>query len=180
MKRIVFLDRDGVINKNPVYLDYIRKPSQFKFLPGAEKAIRLLTEAGFDIYVVSNQSGVEKGLFTRQDLKAINDKMIKAVEASGGRILKSYYCTHLTVQNCSCKKPKTAFIKKAIGKRRVDRKNSYFIGDTERDIIAGKRAGLRAIAVLSGYTKKKDIRGWKAKPDFIAKNLLKAVKEIIV
>lgn len=177
---MLFLDRDGVINKNPVYRDYIKKPSEFYFLPGAGKAISMLNDAGFDIVVISNQAGVAKGLFSREDLKRIDQKMLEGLKAQGARIRKSYYCIHHPDADCQCRKPKTGLIKKAIGKRKLDRKNSYFIGDTERDIATGKKFGLKTVAVLSGYNSRKDIRTWEVKPDFIAKGLLAAVEEVIL
>lgn len=179
-KKMIFLDRDGVINRNPVYLDYIKKPSEFYFLPGACRAVKMLTDCGFDIVVVSNQGGVAKGLFSKEDLKKIDKKMMRGILASGGRIRKSYYCTHHSAANCKCKKPRTGLVKKAIGKRRLNRKNSYFIGDTERDIATGKKTGIKTIAVLSGYNSKKDIKAWKQKPDFIARDLLAAVEKVVV
>ena len=99
-KGIVFLDRDGVINKNPTYRDYVKKPSEFKFLPGARRAVRMLNEAGFDIVVISNQAGVAKRLFSRKDLKEIDEKMLKGIKASGGRLKKICYCIHHPDANC--------------------------------------------------------------------------------
>lgn len=179
-KKIIFLDRDGVINKNPVYLDYIKKPSEFRFLPNARKAIKLLTKAGFDVVIVSNQTGVGKGLFTRKDLRDINNKMIKGVERSGGKIKKAYYCTHHPDSGCCCRKPKTGMFKKAVGKTRINHKASFYIGDTERDTKAGRRFKLKTIAVLTGYNDRRDIRKWEVKPHFIAKDLLEAVKRVVL
>jgi D-glycero-D-manno-heptose 1,7-bisphosphate phosphatase len=178
LKRIVFLDRDGVININPRYLDYIKKPSEFKFLVGAKKGIRMLNDAGFQVFVISNQSGVSKGLFSKKDLNDIDKKMIKGLRPSGGRIKKSFYCIHPTEANCDCKKPKTGMLKKATKGKRIDFKNSFFIGDTERDIIAGKSFGVKTIAVLSGYYNRRQMKLWEAQPDFITKDLLSAAKLI--
>ena len=177
---MICLDRDGVVNKNPVRYDYVKKPSEFHFLPGTLRAVRMLTDAGFDIVVTSNQAGVARKLFSREDLKRIDNKMMRGIKAAGGRIRKSYYCTHLPDANCRCRKPQTGLVKKAAGTRKIDRKNSYFVGDTERDVATGRRSGLKAIAVLSGYNSRKDIKTWKVKPDFIAKDLLSAVKEVIL
>jgi len=179
MKRLICLDRDGVINKNPRRFDYIKKPYQFRFVPGARKAIRELTTAGFDIVIISNQAGIAKGIFTKDDLRRIDEKMYKAIEASGGKIRKSFYCIHHPEANCHCRKPKDGHIRKAAGRSAIDKKNSYFIGDTERDSGAGKKFGLRTIAVLSGYCGRNDIRQWKVQPDFIATDLLAAAKVIL-
>ena len=177
---MIFLDRDGVINYNPVYLDYIKKPSEFKFLPGACRAIKMLKDASFEVVVISNQSGTAKGLFTKKDLKAIDKKMFAGLKAKCTGLDGTYYCTHSSESGCACKKPRTGLIRKAVGKARIDHENSFFLGDTQRDMLAGKRYNLKTILLLSGYSKRKDIKSWKIKPDFIAKNLLCAVKEIIL
>ena len=179
-KRMIFLDRDGVINENPVYLDYIKTPAEFKFLKGVKKAIKMLNKAGFEVVVISNQSGIAKGLFTKGDLKAIDEKMFKGLKETGAVIKKTYYCTHLAEENCGCKKPDTGMLKKAVGKSRIDKKNSFFIGDTQRDAHAGNSYGVITIAVLSGYAGRGDIKKWKIKPDYIAKDLISAVEGIIL
>jgi len=179
VKKIVFLDRDGVINRNPKYLDYIKKPSEFRFLPGAEKGIRMLNDAGFEIFVISNQSGVSKGLFSAKDLKDIDRKMVRGLKKRGAKIRKSYYCIHPAEANCECKKPKTGMLKKAAKNIRPDRKNSFFVGDTERDIIAGRDFGVKTIAVCSGYYNRKQMKKWKTRPDFIKEDLLSAAGLIL-
>ncbi len=180
MKKYIFLDRDGVINENPPYGDYITKAADFKFLPHVTKAIKLLTRAGFASAIISNQSGIGKGLFTKTDLIKIDAKMLKGIKSKGGALSGTYYCIHPTEVNCDCKKPKTGLLKKAVGKNRVDFKQSFFIGDTERDAVAGNTFGLKTIAVLSGYAGKKDIKKWKIKPDYIANDLYDAVKNIVL
>ncbi|MFH1867654.1 MAG: HAD family hydrolase [Candidatus Omnitrophota bacterium] len=179
-KRMIFLDRDGVINKNPIRYDYIKKAAEFKLLPGVTEAVKMLTEAGFDIVVTSNQAGVAKGLFSRDDLKGITEKMIKGIEAKGGKIRKAFYCLHHPDAGCACRKPKAGLIKKAVGKSRIDKKNSFFIGDTERDVAAGKSYGVRTIAVLSGYYNRKDMKLWQTQPDYTCRDLLCAVKDVIL
>ncbi len=180
MKKYIFLDRDGVINKNPPYGDYIRRAADFKFLPHVTKAIKLLTEAGFTSVIISNQSGIGKGLFTKTDLIKIDAKMLKGVKTKGGSLSGTYYCIHPTTVNCDCKKPKTGLLKKAVGKNKVDFRKSFFIGDTERDTVAGTTFGVKTIAVLSGYAKRKDIKKWKIQPDYIADDLYSAVKDIVL
>ena len=179
-KRIIFLDRDGVINYNPAYKDYVKSPSEFKFIPGSRKAIRMLNEAGFDVIIISNQTGVGKGLYTRDNLKRTTEKMIKGLKAQKAELRKICYCIHHPDSGCACRKPKTGMFKKAVGKKKFDHKGSYFIGDTERDTMAGRSFGLKTIAVLSGYNKRRDIKRWKTKPDIIKRNLLGAVKDIIL
>ncbi len=179
-RRIVFLDRDGVINKNPVYRGYIKNRSEFKFMPGSRMAIRMLNEAEFRVIIISNQTGVGKGLYSKEDLKNITEKMLKGLQRSKAKLDKICYCIHHPDAGCLCRKPKTGMFKKAVGKVKFDHKNSFFVGDTERDTLAGHSFGVKAIAVLSGYNKRKDIKKWEVQPDFIAKDLLAAVKRIIL
>jgi D-glycero-D-manno-heptose 1,7-bisphosphate phosphatase len=180
MRKIVFLDRDGVVNVNPVYRDYVKSPSEFKFLPGSRKAIKLLNQAGFKVIIISNQTGVGKGLYSKEDLKRVTDKMLKGLKASNAWLDKICYCIHHPDSNCGCRKPKTGMFKKAVGMSKFDRKNSYFVGDTERDTLAGHAFGVKTIAVLSGYNSRKDIKKWKVQPDFVVKDLLEAVEGVIL
>ncbi len=175
-RRIAFLDRDGVINKNPIYLDYVKGPSEFKFLPGSRKAIRMLNEAGFKVIIISNQTGVGKGLYSKEDLKNTTEKMLKGLARSNARLDKICYCIHHPDAGCACRKPKTGMFKRGVGKAPFNRKDSFFVGDTQRDTLAGKAFGVKAVAVLSGYNKRKDIKKWKVQPDFIAKDLLDFTK----
>ncbi len=179
-RKMVFLDRDGVINKNPLRSDYIKKPSEFEFLPNSRKAVKMLNNAGFDIAVISNQAGIGKGLFSKNELKKIDERMLKGIKVSKGKINGTYYCIHRPDANCNCRKPKTGLIKKAVGKNKIDFKNSFFVGDTERDVVAGSSSGLKTITVLSGYNKNKDIKRWKKQPDYVAKDLYDAVKKIVL
>jgi D-glycero-D-manno-heptose 1,7-bisphosphate phosphatase len=179
MKRIVFLDRDGVINVNPVYRDYIKKPAEFRFIPGSKKAIRLLNKAGFKVIIISNQTGVGKGLYSKDDLKRVTDKMLKGLKLSNARLDKICYCIHHPDSDCNCRKPKTGMFERAVGKGKIDRHNSYFVGDTERDTLAGHAFKVKTIAVLSGYNNRRAIKKWKIQPDFIAKDLFGAVEVVM-
>ena len=105
--KVVFLDRDGVINKFPGLGDYVTKVKNFHFLPGSLKAIRLLTEKGYSIFVVSNQAGVTRGIYSQKKLDQINTYMLKHVNRVGGKIRKTFYCIHTPNQNCDCRKPKS-------------------------------------------------------------------------
>ena len=90
--KAIFLDRDGVINKDPGFGDYIKSWKEFRFLPGALEAIMLLTECGYEIFVFSNQAGVAKGLFSEEALNVINQNMLKEIEKKGGNLcIANYY-----------------------------------------------------------------------------------------
>ena len=179
--KIIFLDRDGVINKFPGYGDYVTQVQRFQFLPGSLKALQILTESGFTIFVISNQAGVSKGVYSQDKLTRINRYMLKRVRKARARIKKVFYCIHSQEYNCECRKPKIGSVKRAlrlVNKKLSAAKDAFFIGDAEGDIEAGKKAGCRTIAVLSGRSTRREINHWKIKPDCIVKNLLEAVNII--
>ena len=177
--KAIFLDRDGVINRDPGFGDYIKSWKEFEFFPGAIDAIRLLNKNGYEIFVISNQAGVSKGLFTEKDLDDITRNMLKEIEAKGGRIRSVNYCVHLPDADCDCRKPKTGMIQKATKGLDIDFKNAYFIGDSRLDIGAGRNAGCKTILLLTGKEDPGDIRNWEIKPDFIKKDLMEAVEWVL-
>jgi D-glycero-D-manno-heptose 1,7-bisphosphate phosphatase len=180
--KIVFLDRDGVINKFPGNGNYVTKVKDFHFIPGSVQAIRLLTKAGYTIFVISNQAGVAKGVYSKDKLNRITRKMMKGVTKVGGKIKKVYYCTHLSGEGCGCRKPGIGSIRKALDSLNQTihtAKKGYFVGDTESDMAAGHNAGCKTIFVLSGRENEEYMRKWKVRPDYIANNLLAAVKIIL-
>ena len=179
MQKVVFIDRDGVINVEPGEELYVMKWEKFKFLPGSLEALKKLAGAGYKIFVVSNQAGVSRGLFTMDELEDITKKMLSQVNKAGARIDGVFYCPHKTEDNCDCRKPKTGLFEKAIKGVAYDPKDTFFIGDTERDVIAGKKAGYKTVLVLTGKAKAQDVRDWQAKPDFTKKDLLEAATWII-
>ena len=179
--KIVFLDRDGVINRFPGNGNYVTKLKDFHFLPGSLDAIRILTEMDFTIFVISNQAGVARGFYTKEKLKAINKYMLKEVRKAGGKIKKVYYCTHSSDAGCDCRKPNIGNLRKALSSvNRTIRysQTKFFVGDTKSDILTGHRAGCNTILVLSGRASRRNVRWWGVKPDFIVKDLFEATKII--
>ena len=177
--RAVFLDRDGVINKYPGDRLYVTSLKKFSFLPHAKKAIALLSEAGFEIFVASNQAGVGKGTYTQKTLERITAKMLGDIEQAGGKITKVYYCTHRKEAGCNCRKPKPGLLKKAGREFKVDLKKAYFVGDTIRDVLTAHAAGAKSILIFSGKEKMSNQKNWQAKPDFVFKDLFAAAKFLI-
>lgn len=145
MEKFVFLDRDGVINKNRN--DYVKTWDEFEFLPDAKKGIKLLNDNGFKIIIITNQSVVGRGIITEKTLKDIHEKMLKELEDFGCRIEKIYCCPHAPWDNCDCRKPKPGMLLKAVKDFNIDLKKTYFIGDNGTDEEAGKRAGCRTYLV---------------------------------
>ncbi|MBP9853939.1 MAG: HAD-IIIA family hydrolase [Candidatus Omnitrophica bacterium] len=180
--KIAFLDRDGVINKFPGNGKYVTKVKNFQFLPGSLEAIRMLTENGYTIFVVSNQAGVGKGIFTQRKLDQITEKMLREVQKKGGVIRQVYYSTARSDSDCEDRKPNIGSIRKAIkllGKDMQIAHNAYFVGDTVTDMATGRNAGCKTIFVLSGRSDTGRLREKKIKPDFVAKNLLGAAQIMI-
>ncbi len=180
--KVIFLDRDGVINEFPGHGFYVTKVKDFHFIPGSLEAIRTLTESGHKIFVISNQAGVGKGVYSHDKLKRIDAKMTKGVEKAGGKIRKSFYCTHRSDAGCDCRKPGIGLLRKALkslNKTITHAQKAFFIGDTEGDIKTGHNAGCKTIFVLSGHSDRHYMRRWKVKPDYVAQDL-KAAVEIIL
>lgn len=154
--KVIFLDRDGVINRYPGDRQYVTSLKKFRFLPGVKKAIALLHNSGFRIFIASNQAGVGRGIYSQKTLDVITAKMIFDIEAEGGKITKVLYCTHSKDAGCSCRKPKPGMLKRASREFKFSLKSAYFIGDTTRDIATAKNAGCKPILVLSGKEKNRD------------------------
>jgi len=174
--KAVFLDRDGVINKYPGDKLYVTSLRKFKFLPKVKEAISLLNQKGYKVFIASNQAGVGRGVYSQRTLDAITAKMLSDIKESGGRIEKVYYCTHRKEDCCSCRKPKPGLLKNAAKEYKFTLKESFFAGDTIRDVVTAHSAGCKSILVLSGKEKLSNKKKWEDKPDFIFKNLLEAAK----
>ncbi len=176
---LVFLDRDGVINRFPGKGLYVTRVDDFHFLPGALEAIQRLTKAGAEIHVVSNQGCVSRGLISGSELDRMTDEMLAQIQSYGGRIQQVHYCRHQTSDACECKKPKIKLFQNAIGDRAIDLNTVCFVGDSLEDIQAGKNLGCKALLVLSGRTVREDLTQWPVQPDTIQNNLMDAVTWIL-
>ncbi|OGC78390.1 MAG: hypothetical protein A2145_01690 [candidate division Zixibacteria bacterium RBG_16_40_9] len=183
--KAVFLDRDGtIIQEN----GYISKINQVEFIPGSVKAIQILKSLGYKIVVITNQSGVAQGFFSEKSLKKVNNYLLKKLRQQKASVDGIYYCPHhprVGLKNykkdCDCRKPKTGLLKLAVKEKKLKLNDSVVIGDKISDVELGKNAKIKSILVLTGYGKKesKKIGSFsKSKPDFIAKNLLEAVRYI--
>lgn len=191
MNRAVFLDRDGVINRIVYHsdmgvLDTPFHPSQFKLLPGVEKALRKINRLGFKTIIVSNQPGVAKKHMSLKNFYRIDSKMRKELAEKKVFFDAVYYCLHHPQGGdkrfkkiCSCRKPKSGLILKAAKEQKINLENSYMIGDSLTDIQAGEKAGCTTFLLgnhkcdLCKFMEEKNV-----KPDFIVKDLYQAVKFI--
>lgn len=145
--RVVFLDRDGVINESPPEGSWVFTWEEFRFLPDALAALRRLREEGFTVAVVTNQSCVGRGLATREAIDDINARMVRLVEAAGGHIAGVYVCPHPRVADCACRKPKPGLIDQAARELGLRPERAFLVGDAERDIEAGLARGCTTILV---------------------------------
>jgi len=148
----LFLDRDGVINRK---LDgrYVHSFSEFEFIKGFFSAIRSLSKIFNRVVIVTNQQCVGKGLMSEKELYSIHQKMLKEIVKNGGKIEKIYYCPHLVEQQCTCRKPKTGMLQNVINDYPdIVIENSYLVGDSDTDIIAGNHFGLKTVKVDNKYT----------------------------
>ncbi len=175
----IFLDRDGVINRFPGVGNYVLSWEDFQFLPKAVEAIVLLNKNGFAPIVISNQGCVAHGLISSKDLWALTDRMNREIEKAGGKIAQVYYCEHRGSDHCECKKPKAGLLRKALECYPTDVKATYFIGDTEMDVEAGKNIGCQTVLVLCGRAVAADVKNFKIQPDKVEKDLWSAVQWLL-
>ena len=176
--KVVLMDRDGVVNHDRP--DYIRDVNQFRFIHGAQRAIRLLTQNGYRVHIVSNQSAVGRGLMTQAALDEITAHMLARFEKAGGRIESVSYCTHTPEENCECRKPKTGLINALVEKHGFDPARAWFVGDSLSDMTAGNAVGCRTILIARRLPPSKFHTNDHAIPDFITTDLYTAVTSIIL
>jgi D-glycero-D-manno-heptose 1,7-bisphosphate phosphatase len=144
MNKAIFLDRDGVINDNSQNY-YVYRNDQLNYNPDIFSVIKKFNDAGFLVIVISNQGGVSKGIYSPAHVELLHNKMKVDVQKNEGIITDFYYCPHHDkIEACLCRKPSPLLIERAAAKYEIDLKESFLIGDSDRDIEAGERAGLKA------------------------------------
>ncbi len=158
-QKTILLDRDGVINKE-IPGEYVKKWNQFEFAPKAITALRLLTKKKYKILVITNQRGIAKKIMTKNDLNIIHKNMVAELEKNGAKISGIYYCPHLG-DSCFCRKPQPGLIYQAAKDHRINLNDTFFVGNCDTDMEAGRQAGCKTILINH------------------KKNLLTAVKTII-
>jgi D-glycero-D-manno-heptose 1,7-bisphosphate phosphatase len=147
--KTIFLDRDGVINKE---MNYLYKIDDFEFIDGVFEACHYLSSLGYKIIVITNQSGIARGYYTEYDFRILTKWMINQFKINDVNILDIFHCPHLSDSNCICRKPMPGMLFDAQYKHNIDMKNSWLIGDKKNDIIAANSAGItNTILVKSGH-----------------------------
>lgn len=144
--KAIFLDRDGVINFERG--DYNWELEDLKINPGIPEALQFASENGFLLIVISNQAGIGKGLYTKSQADYFHLHISRILSMNGVRIAEYYYCPHHpSTSNCICRKPDSLLLEKGIARYNIDVEKSYFIGDAERDMVAGQKVGLNCIRI---------------------------------
>jgi heptosyltransferase-2 len=170
----IFLDRDGTLNPDP---GYIKSPDQFELFPGVSEALARLKRAGARLIVVTNQSGIARGLLSRKDLDAVHMKLKRLLDGAGVTLDAIYFCPHHPDDGCECRKPNRGMIDQAVRECGVTLDHSYLIGDHSRDIELAKRVGVRSVLVTTGVVSPQDAERLKASgpaPAWIASSLADA------
>jgi len=171
-KKTIFLDRDGVINRE---VQYLYKIDDFEFIDGIFDACLYFQNLGYVIIIITNQSGIARKYYTESDYQTLTKWMLRQFENNGIEILNVFHCPHGPKSTCECRKPKPGMLLKAKTKHNIDMEKSWMIGDKERDIIAANSAGINhTILVRSGHS----IDESNSKAEFIL-DLIQHTKHLI-
>jgi D-glycero-D-manno-heptose 1,7-bisphosphate phosphatase len=181
----IFIDRDGTLNED---IGYVSTPDDLVLYPWAAEAVRMVNESGLLAIVITNQSGIARGMYTEERLSSIHLRMIEQLACEGARIDAVYYCPHHPDVGdvryriaCDCRKPRIGMLDRAARDHRIDLKRSFVVGDKASDINLAGNAGARSALVLTGYGRETLTHPdrWPCEPEIIAENLLEAVKQIL-
>ena len=179
MNKAIFFDRDGTLCEDR---NYLRRSGDIRILPGVIQALQRLRDRGFQLVIVTNQSGVARGFFTEEELAEIHAALTDEFGRSGIRFAGIYHCPHLENGEvpgyrgpCPCRKPEPGLLLRAAEEHGIDLKASFMIGDKSSDIEAGRRAGCRTILLTEAGSASADAEA----PDWTAPDMLSAVDWIL-
>ena len=150
--KLVILDRDGVINKDSS--TFIKTPEEWVPIKGSLEAIARLSQAGYEVVIITNQSGVGRGLFSADMLAQIHVRMIDYVQQYGGKIQSVLFCPHHPNDGCECRKPLDGLYQELASRLNVNYSGVYSVGDSVRDLLAAKKAGASPVLVKTGNGRK--------------------------
>jgi len=170
--KVVFLDRDGVINKE---IGYLYKSKEFRFIDGIFEACKHFQSLGYKLIIVTNQSGIARGYYQEEDFLSLTKWMLAQFNNQDIHILDVFFCPHGPKSTCNCRKPQPGMFLKARDKYGIDMENSWVIGDKESDIGAANSAGvINTIIVKSGHR----VDGISTKAKFISKSIKESIHVI--
>lgn len=186
MKRAVFLDRDGNVCED---VGYLGDPSKLVVFPYAAEAVRRLNESSMLAILVTNQSGVARGLFGEDAVLRVHDRLERELARGGARLEGIYYCPHHPTigqppyrQSCECRKPRPGMLVRAAADHDIDLSQSFVVGDKYSDVRLAHEAGARAVLVRTGYGRGEweyDRATWPRQPEHVAETLEDAVEWIL-
>lgn len=170
--KAVFIDRDGTLIEE---VNFLHRVEDLQYFPFTDEAIRLLKENGFLVVLVTNQSGIRRGIYTEEDMNAVHARIQADLTEKLDAI---YFCPHLPTEGCICRKPNLGMIESAMADLPIDLENSWMIGDKILDVELGLNAGIKPILVLTGYGEK-HLPKLERPPYAVAENLIEAVKIVL-
>ncbi len=148
-QKAIFLDRDGVIN---IEKEYLYKIEDFEFIPGVIEAMQYLQNKGFLLFIITNQSGIARNYYTKDDFNTLTSWMLDQLKKQNITISQVEFCPHIPTDNCTCRKPKTGMIDNILKNFDIDLDNSWLVGDKNSDIECAKNANIKnTIQVKSGH-----------------------------
>lgn len=178
--KAIFLDRDGTIN---IDTGYIGSPDLIELYPGVSEGIKILkNQLGYKIIVISNQSGIARGLISTNDVERVNERINFLLTINSAKIDSFYYCPYhpdfSSEKDCSCRKPSPKMVLEAAKDFQIDLNKSFFFGDKASDVACGKRAGVKTILIKNSISDAEinELINSQNSPNFIASNFLDAVK----
>ena len=181
--KAILLDRDGTLIRE---LHYLHDPEQVVLEHNVAPGLRRLRDAGYLLIVITNQSGIGRGLFGEQDYRAVQARLAELLAAEGVQLAGAYHCPHHPTEargeylrECDCRKPGTGMLEAAIRDHDLDRGQTFLVGDNASDIGAGVRAGLRSVLVRTGYGTQHERLEGQHQPDHVADDLEAAAGYIL-
>jgi len=146
--KAIFLDRDGVLIDNSGHY-YIWKSDHLKLIDGVIENLKTLSQKGFQLFIVSNQGGISRGFYSKNDIEKLHTELIHIFKANYIEIAEIAFCPHHPeVEKCLCRKPDSLMIDKLIAKYRINKEGSYLIGDSQSDMDAARQAGIQGIQII--------------------------------
>lgn len=175
----VFLDRDGTMNRDH---GYVKTPDELELFPGVVEAVARLNRAGACVVVITNQSGIARGLLNTSTLEQIHDRLHALLKAGGASLDAIYVCPHAPDEGCGCRKPGAALVERAVADLGLDLSGAYVVGDQKRDVDMASGIGVKSLLVTTGPTSLQalaDLQAEGRQPDYVAPGLIEAVEWIL-